>query len=187
MRSRVVTAGALAGALVLSGWSLRTQYAEEAPTGGPHVVDVSVSAGQWQVVTPRAGKPSERVRVLSLSRTRELHPDSGGDSETLPAPGEFAVVTVECECPDREEFTNPVGGLVDARGRVWEEASGLYGDYAERGPGVVSAGDIEDAPPGTVRYAVIFPVASDARELVVTAQDRSGEDISRVGWTGAER
>ena len=146
-----------------------------------------VPAGEWRDITARAGEPAVRVRVLSVVRAPALHPESGDAPETLPAPGEFAVAIVECECPDPDEFDNPVDGLVDDRGRVWEEAVGLFGDYTERGPGVVRAGDIDKAAKGPVRYAVYFPVAADARGLVVTAVDRGGEKVSAVGWTGAER
>ena len=187
MRSRALRLGALAAALVLAGWSVRAEYKEEAPTRAADTVDVRVPAGQWRTLTSRADEPAEKVRVLSVTRAPSLHPESGDEPETLPAPGEFAVVTVECECPDPEEFDNPVDGLVDDHGRVWEEADGLYDDYTERGAGVVRAGDIDEAGQGPIRYAVYFPVPADARGLVVTAQDVVDDKITRVGWTDAER
>lgn len=187
MNRRALGLSALVAALVLAGWSGHAEYTEEAPTRTVDTVDVRVPAGEWHAVTSRADEPAQKVRVLSVIRTSALHPESGDEPETLPAPGEFAVVTVECECPDPEEFDNPVEGLVDDRGRVWEEADSLFDDYLERGPGVVRAGDIDEEPKGPVRYAVYFPVAADARGLVVTAQDRGGEKVSAVGWTGAER
>lgn len=185
-RRRAMGLGGLVAALVLAGWSSHREYTEEAPTRAPDTVDVRVPAGQWRAITSRADEPAQKVRVLSVVRAPALHPESGDEPETLPAPGEFAVVTVECECADPEEFDNPVDGLVDDRGRVWEEADGLYDDYTERGPGVVRAGDIDEAVKGPIRYAVYFPVAADARGLVVTAEDRGGEKVSAVGWTGAE-
>lgn len=187
MKSRALRLGALVAALVLAGWSVRSEYKDEAPVRAADTVDVRVLAGQWRALTSRAGEPAQKVRVLSATRAKALHPESGDEPETLPAPGEFVVVTVECECPDPEEFDNPVDGLVDDRGRVWEEADGLYDDYTERGAGVVRAGDIDEAGAGPIRYAVYFPVAADARDLAVTAQDVVDDRITRVGWTGAER
>lgn len=186
MRRTVALTLALVATLALTAWSVRSDWQRVETTFRVGQPDTLVSAGAWQDIVPRADEPAERIRVVSLTRARELTPiDEGDDVESLTAPGEFAVVIVECECPDTERFRNPVTGLVDDRGRVWEELS-LYGDY-EQADGAVRDGDIEDEASGPLRYVIYFPVTPDARGLVVTAEDRSGELIKRVGWTGAEQ
>ncbi len=76
---------------------------------------------------------------------------------------------MQCRCPSSPDLLAPDTLLVDDRGRSWDAASGLYGDYAELS-GYATSFELDDptsAPrvDGVVTWADVFEVPSDATGL----------------------